>query len=232
MRESKEIDVYICKVDMDYIHANYDELFASLYEQRQEKVASLRFEKTKYISLMAGLLMQTILAADLGIEAKELELSFNENGKPYLKEYPEYFFNLSHSGEYVVFACSDCPLGVDIEKIKGERKTVSNERVARRCFCAKEQAYIQNGNPDDFAVAERFYRIWTMKESYLKCKGCGISVPLNSFCVDPIEFCVKETNEHFWEFRMADYILSICSPEAIAVRYHEYDLAKNQIQAL
>ena len=41
-----------------------------------------------------------------GILAEELIFETNSDGKPYLKNYPELFFNISHSGEYAALAVS------------------------------------------------------------------------------------------------------------------------------
>lgn len=40
------------------------------------------------------------------------------NGKPVVRQLPSFHFNLSHSGDWVVCAVDDAPVGIDIEEIK------------------------------------------------------------------------------------------------------------------
>ena len=46
-----------------------------------------------------------------------IQFGYNNYQKPYLKDYPDIHFNGSHSGEYLVCALSDVPVGIDIQKI-------------------------------------------------------------------------------------------------------------------
>lgn len=44
-------------------------------------------------------LLREMLAKHLQIPAEELVIERGEFGKPYLRDFPEWYFNLSHSGE-------------------------------------------------------------------------------------------------------------------------------------
>ena len=46
-----------------------------------------------------------------------LKFEKNQYGKPYLSEHPDFYFNISHSGEYVLCAIDNNPIGVDIEEV-------------------------------------------------------------------------------------------------------------------
>ena len=195
----KEIKVIIRKVNRDYINSNYDLLFASLYTERKEAVRKLKRDEPKLVSITAGRLLQDVVSRELGITAEELTLSKGPNGKPYLESAPEFKFNISHSGEYVALAYGAVEVGVDIEQIKKE-----NTRVAKRCFTEKENKYIAG---DD----KRFTLLWTMKESYLKLTGRGISVPLNSFEVDVENKVLQGETYNYNTFELDDYVLSVCA---------------------
>ncbi|MBP3717896.1 MAG: 4'-phosphopantetheinyl transferase superfamily protein, partial [Eubacterium sp.] len=86
-----------------------------------------------------------------------------------LEKHPDAKYNISHSGEYVAVAVSDEVVGVDIECKKD-----NDFKVTKRCFEAEAIEYISGDQ-------SRFRDVWTVKEAFLKCKGIGISVPLNSF---------------------------------------------------
>ena len=149
-------------------------LFATYYAQqppwRKDRIDGFKTAADRRLSLGAGILLQKALpGADLNA------VLTGENGKPYLKD-AGVCFNLSHAGSYAVCAVGPDP-GCDIEKIRPVR-----EDVARRFFHPEEFALLQ-AEPDA-AVRERlFFRLWTLKESYIKATGKGLSQPLGSFCV-------------------------------------------------
>ena len=99
----------------------------------------------------------------------------NDDGKP---EAEGICFNLSHSGNVVICAASKDNVGCDIEKIGSAPK-----RVAERFFCEDEIDWIESFANED--KNREFFRIWTMKESYLKMTGEGLRTALNSFRVFP-----------------------------------------------
>ena len=211
-----KIHVSVVQVNQEYIEQHFDELVERLYPERKSRVLAFRRKEPAYVSVVAGLLLQELVEKQLGIRPDELVLEKNENGKPWIKDYPEFYFNISHAGDYVVLAYGDVPLGVDIEQIRGKETL----RVARRCFTEREYAYVSGQKEvDDSLSAERFFYLWTMKESYLKLTGDGISVPLNSFEIDPEQKTVIGTSYRYFMLRMDDYWVSVCAEDGCTVEY-------------
>jgi phosphopantetheinyl transferase len=136
-------------------------------EERQNRISKMIRPRDKARSLVSGLLLRSFCGL-----INENQLMYGKNGKPYLRDGSVYF-NLSHSGEYVVLAVSDREVGVDIEKIKPYPK-----KVATRFFTQKEQAWLESESTD-----ENFFRIWTGKESVMKAAGQGLSMQPQSLCV-------------------------------------------------
>lgn len=99
-----------------------------------------------------------------------------EKGKPFIVGRENVFFNLSHSGEYVVCAVSDREVGVDIEK-----RAKARMEVAGRFFHEREVRMLKSlsGTGQD----QLFFNYWSVKESFLKYIGTGLTRPLNSFIV-------------------------------------------------
>lgn len=99
-----------------------------------------------------------------------------EKGKPFIVGQEDVFFNLSHSGEYVVCAVSDREVGVDIEK-----RAKARMEVAGRFFHEQEVRMLKSlsGIEQD----QLFFNYWSVKESFLKYIGTGLTRPLNSFIV-------------------------------------------------
>lgn len=100
-----------------------------------------------------------------------------ENGKPYILNNSNLFFNMSHSGKYAVCAFSSVPLGVDIEEI-----LPIDIQLAKDYYCYHEYQDILKG-PDNARI-QHFYQYWVLKESFLKATGLGLSQPLNSFSLE------------------------------------------------
>lgn len=101
----------------------------------------------------------------------------NEYGKPYFRDYPHFFFNISHSGDFLVYAFSDTEVGVDIERVNTARMA-----VAARFFHPVETRLLEQAAPEE--RDRLFFRYWSVKESFLKYTGKGLSRPLSSFRVE------------------------------------------------
>lgn len=222
-----KINVIFKRVDAAYLEKNYDSVINMLHPARREKVAKLKNKKAAYVSMTAGLLLQEVVEREFGLKPEDILIGRGENGKPYLKEYPEYKYNISHSGDMVMMAYSMQELGVDIEELR-----VKDMKVARRCFTPCEYLYVLNGSSEcdgavpagfevdalNIEVSRRFFEIWTLKEAYLKLTGKGISVPLSSFEVDVENKCVKDETLKYYTGEVDNYIYAICAEDVSEVR--------------
>ena len=99
------------------------------------------------------------------LEALAASLEKGLYGKPYLAEYPEIHFNISHSGEWAVCALASMPCGVDIQ----ERRSIRSRRMVERTMNAREQRQIQEAEDG----TGEFIKLWTYKESCIKLSGEG-----------------------------------------------------------
>jgi len=93
------------------------------------------------------------------------ELAFGTYGKPYLSEYPEVHFNISHCDAGCAVAVADHPVGVDIQDVRS-----FSWDVARRVCCERELTELEKSADRD----KLFTKMWAMKESYGKMTGKGI----------------------------------------------------------
>ncbi|MBR5394765.1 MAG: 4'-phosphopantetheinyl transferase superfamily protein [Bacteroidaceae bacterium] len=148
----------------DLSEAQTDRLLASLPEWRRE--TALRFKHLQgkrecavgYIELLRG------LRISFGIEGLP-KFSFNEHGKPYLAEYPDIHFSISHCKEAVGCFISRRPCGLDIERIRPVK-----EDLIRHTMSPEEAESILSASCPDVV----FTRLWTQKEAVLKLLGTGI----------------------------------------------------------
>ena len=94
----------------------------------------------------------------------------NEHGKPFLKDYPEVHFNLSHCKNGILVAVSNEPVGVDIESYHE-----ANDSLIRYTMNDEERRIITES--DDPVRA--FTEYWTKKEAVFKLRGTGITKGLH-----------------------------------------------------
>ncbi len=189
-----------------------EELFCAVYdmvsEQRQKKTDACRHMADKRRSLAAELLLEKALA-DLGLCPKQLRFAYGENGKPYLQNEKNVHFNLSHSGDYALCAVSMREVGCDIEKITDRKQTVAKK------FSQAEKEWLE-AQEDPGEKQKQFFRLWTLKESYVKTTGQGLTLPLDTFCVPFREtwgaWNVGEQKYYFREYDICSgYVCAVCS---------------------
>ncbi len=128
----------------------------------------------RYVAARAFLRLQ--LCAFLDCDPKSLLFQYTNYGKPFIEKCG-IEFNVSHSGDWVLFAfTSSAEIGVDIEHI---RPMSDMREVAEHNFATAEFACWEATTEQD--RTEAFYRCWTRKESFIKAIGEGLSCPLDSF---------------------------------------------------
>ena len=103
----------------------------------------------------------------------------------------------------VICAVSDKAVGCDIEQV-----SVAPEKVAERFFSEAEQRYLSQYSGEE--KNKEFYRLWTMKESYLKYLGTGINRPLNSFSALGDRLGVTLSSEY-----LPDACLTLCASDDV-----------------
>lgn len=163
-----------------------------LDEDRRTKTIRLQTAERRAQSAGAGLLLRHLFG--------DVEIFYGVNGKPYLKGRNDLYFSISHSKRYVVCAVAECEVGIDIEPVSPIRPA-----VLRRCFTEMEQEWIGD-NP------ERFARLWTMKEAYMKMTGTGLSVPAKAVELHvPAEPGYDEHRNCHWLFPEFNIPISVCA---------------------
>lgn len=133
-------------------------------------------------------------------------LDFGEHGKPYLENYKNIFFNLSHCAGLAVCAVSESEIGVDAELIRPYKGS-----AAKRLFSESERNYIFEAADAN----EAFFRVWTLKECLGKAVGTGIFSGLKNyefFFSDDLPSC-KMCPEKIFTQRiiMNKWVVSVCS---------------------
>lgn len=133
-------------------------------------------------------------------------------GKPYLEKVPGVYFNISHTSGLVACGIGRQEIGIDVERIRSYDK-----RLMQRICTEEEMAYICDDNKEGEQIQnERFFRLWTLKESYLKATGQGLAMPMREIIFildreDPVHIRSNMAGWEFWQFCYAGrYIISQC----------------------
>jgi len=153
-----------------------------LSEEERMKAARFVRPEDRARSIVAHGLLRQLLGDYLSVEPTGLNFRQNELGKPALVPcpgQPALSFNLSHSGEVILFAMTaGRRIGVDIEEI---RKNFDFMEVAKGQFSEREFTALQGMSGAE--QTDAFFRCWTRKEAYLKARGEGLGYPLKNFSV-------------------------------------------------
>lgn len=157
-----------------------------LNDQERARHDRYRHERDRLLHLTARLMTRTILSrCEPGISPRDWTFRPGPHGKPEIAG-PEiqsgrWHFNVTHTEGVVVLAVSEgSPVGVDVERID---RPSNFEGLARRFFAPEEAAVIAAAEESQRAAL--FYRIWTLKEAYVKAIGKGLAHPLDAFWFDP-----------------------------------------------
>lgn len=173
-----ENDLHVWRIELERDAEEVLRLEPLLTQTERDRAARFRFERDRRRYLAAHAILRKLLAEYLPDAAAPIEFHYGPEGKPSIPG-QELRFNLSHSGERALAAFTlGREVGVDIERV---RETVHDEKIAERFFSASEAAALQALPESERDYA--FFRIWTRKEAYVKARGGGLTIPLNSFDV-------------------------------------------------
>ncbi len=150
----------------------YQLAYAAASPSRREKVDRFRFEKDKRLSLGAEALLRHALRS-MGYSPGCTDFTYGPQNKPYLKNGSGYF-NLSHAGIWAICAVAGCEIGCDVEQLAPIDLKLAEQ------FHPEECADIYRQPTEDLQL-DLFYRTWTLKESFMKATGLGMTLPLNAF---------------------------------------------------
>lgn len=209
------LECFILLIDRKLDHEEFCYLLKCVSERKRERIQRFyRFEDIQR-TLLGDILVRYSVCKRLAIRNKELVFGTGKYEKPFLLYPNRIHFNISHSEDCVVCAIDDEPLGIDIEIEKP-----IDLKIAEQFFSKDEYIAIQS-QPQE-ARQKYFYLLWTLKESYIKAEGKGLSIPLDSFTIsfDGNRISLKSDYEFikhsFYQYELfGKYIMSICTNNKI-----------------
>jgi len=152
--------------------------------EKKQRINNHKIGKERDLMLLGDILSRYAIKKVFGVEFNNIEFEIGEYGKPFLKNYENIHFNISHSGDCVACAVCDVPVGIDIQEITD----IDFIPIVNRFYSSIELQSLQNSEN----ALLKFHELWVKKESYLKMIGTGIVRGLDCY-----EYCGSEIVDCF-----------------------------------
>lgn len=220
---SGEVHLWLANYDAiseESLHAAYRELM-NVAEKEQEPRFYFARDRRRYLITRA--LVRTVLSRYAAVDPKEWVFATNHYGRPEAANAAAkeagITFNISHTHSLIVLGVTrGRALGVDVENFQAREVSLD---IAHHYFAPQEVEAL-NAVPAQHQQY-RFFEYWTFKESYIKARGMGLSLPLDKFsfhyaddraveiAIDP-ELADDAARWHFWQFRPSpEYLVAVCA---------------------
>jgi len=220
---SDEIHLWLASYDQItdvHLHDAYRGLLNAAERQQEPR---FYFERDRRRYLVTRALVRTVLSRYAAIEPKAWVFAENKWGRPEIVNEParqlDLSFNISHTHALIVLGVTKGrALGVDVENVRAREVAIE---VADRYFAPSEVAALHTVPRQQ--QQDRFFEYWTFKESYIKARGMGLSLPLDKFAFHyaddrSVEIAIdRELADdpqrwEFWQFRPTpEYLVAVCA---------------------
>ena len=173
-------EVHVWRADLDRQAGLHARMWQGLSPEERQRATRFKTPDLQARFILGRGLLRAILARYLAVEPGRVQFQYTPHGKPELAAGPgdNLRFNLSHAGGCALYAVTlDRRVGVDVEHVRPA--PWDYREVAERFFTPNEVAALQKLPAADQSRA--FFTCWTLKESYLKAVGLGLSMPLDQF---------------------------------------------------
>ncbi len=176
---NQHVNLFTMQITADENPQHTARCLAVLGPKERQQLHKFHFQKDRLLYLHAHAMLRRLLSGYLSCTPQELVFENNAYGKPALKYPSQLSFNLSHAHQAAVLVIGADPqldLGVDIEFMQDRGELVS---LADHYFSATEATLLKQ-QPISKQCAV-FFKLWTLKEAYIKAIGKGLSIDLDSF---------------------------------------------------
>lgn len=182
-------DVSYSIADLRYFtDEQFQDFYKYISEDRRKKADSYKLKQDWKLSVLASFQLERLLEG-MGVK-RPVRYTTTPGGKPLLdmektefenvtgsavsEGKKEIYFSISHSGNFATAVVSDkYSVGIDVEDVTSKKRDLNKlMKVADKYFLPEEIELIhQATGGDERALPGAFYRIWTMKEAYMKAIG-------------------------------------------------------------
>lgn len=156
----------------------YTKCLQYISDETRNRLSNYREHKDSLRSAVGEILVRTLLYKLFSIRNYDIHIARGAYGKPYLLSNKSIHFNISHSHNLVVCVIDSLEVGIDVEFMRPVELC-----LARRFFHPSEYQKLCKVSSAAYRT-KLFFDIWTMKESYIKMDGRGLSLSLKAPIVD------------------------------------------------
>jgi 4'-phosphopantetheinyl transferase len=238
-----ELHVWIAYPDNAPAQHLIEQFLPLLNQEEQDRYRRFHFDHDRHTYLAAHALLRITLSRYAPCEPAQWRFTRGAQGKPEIEakieakaDLPALRFNLSHTKDMVACVVSlNSVCGVDVERIRPMKDMAG---IAETVFSNAEVSSLHA--LDEADRPDTFFKIWTLKEAYIKAIGQGLAAPLKDISFDieapfiRASFNGEELNNTGWQFHhrkpisthhLAVTTQSIGSP--IKIVYSDLNLADN-----
>jgi 4'-phosphopantetheinyl transferase len=213
------IELWIAHVSDWAGTAAFKRLIDCLSSEERDRARKFAFDRDRDVYHLAHGMLRTVLSKYDDRDPSEWRFVANRHGKPSIEGFNTHSlrFNISHtSGLAVVAVTRGVEVGVDVESLLRTRVRIEVASKAFTPFERDEMLAISS----ETERREYFFQIWTLKESFIKAMGRGLSLPLDQFWFrgdkNAFEFCVDSAlpeNPADWQFILvrdvSNYLIAV-----------------------
>lgn len=172
--------IHVWRLNLKQQSANIDTWSTILSAEEIAAFQRFHFEIDRDYRSTTRAALRYLLACYTRQEPNQIKMAYQTFGKPFLVEFPNLFFNVSHSKDIALLAFTYIgEIGVDVEQVD---KDIKVDRLAKNFFSPVEVPVILGSSPAEKPIA--FFKAWTRKEAVIKAHGKGLSLPLRQFGVN------------------------------------------------
>ncbi|WP_158900001.1 4'-phosphopantetheinyl transferase superfamily protein [Burkholderia sp. L27(2015)] len=177
---SERIDIWLLEVDDVHDTSSLDSYRALLAPQELALMGRFKLVQAGHRYLLARALVRVVLSRYAPIRPQDWRFEHNRYGRPLIVNTHDIArrisFNVSHTdGVIMLGVVGDRALGVDVEYMKCPAPI----EIAEHCFSSKEITALHRLSPAQ--QPRRSFELWTLKESYIKARGMGLSIAPDQF---------------------------------------------------
>jgi 4'-phosphopantetheinyl transferase len=175
-------EVHIWRASLEMDSAALRRFESLLADDERIRAERFMFDRDRNRFIAARGILRDALGRYLACPPQIIGFVYGPRGKPAIVsggEQPPIRFNLSHAhGLALIGITRKREIGIDVELIRSD---FASQEIAKRYFSPKEIDRL-NQIPGERRT-EAFFLCWTRKEAYIKAKGDGLHIPLDSFDV-------------------------------------------------
>lgn len=172
-------EAHIFFLKLDCSDAAVTQSYLLLSAKQRQRADRFVVDKPRRCYIAAAARARELIAPYLGVHPTDVNYGYGEQGKPCLIG-SDLQFNISHTEDRLALVIAlDQPAGIDIEYHSGKLNVLE---LAQRFFHPDEYQQLCQISGDQQLAC--FYRLWTLKEAFIKATGKGLSFGLENFVVD------------------------------------------------